>query len=118
MEAMYDLPSGDRVRVIDTGTAAQYLGRVLQLFREGSTEPLFFGDEPRPEGVVISFEQWAEYESLKEEAEFEARVEQITRDRIASTDPKDYVRFDDMKRRFGWKPDGEESDENRGEPGT
>lgn len=65
MEASYDLPNGDRVRVIDTTTVGQSLGRILELYRTGATEPVFFGDQPRPEGVVISFDQWAEYETLK-----------------------------------------------------
>lgn len=42
MEALYDLPSGDRVRIIDTATVGQSLARILQLYREGPTEP------PRP----------------------------------------------------------------------
>ncbi len=110
MEALYDLPNGDRVRVVDTATAAQYLGAVLQRFREGSTEPLFYGDEPRPEGVVISFDQWAECEALREEAETDERMRRITRERLASAKPEDYVSFDDMVREYGWEdPDAEGS---------
>ena len=117
MEALYDLPSGDRVRVIDTTTAGQSLGRVLQIFREGGTEPLFFGDQPRPEGVVISFEQWAEYEAIKQEADFEKRVEGITRERLASAAPEDYVSFDDMVREYGWEdPDSGDDGSSRPDP--
>lgn len=115
MEIVYDLPSGDQVRVVDTPTAARYLSRMLELFREGGSEPLFFGDEPRPQGVVISFEQWAEYEALKEEAEADERVEQVTRDRITGTDRKDYVSFRDLKRRHGWKS-GTAEGEDSGSP--
>ena len=57
-ETPYDLPNGDRVLVIDTQTAAHNLPLMLQRFRSGQSEPLFFGDEGRPEGVVISFDQW------------------------------------------------------------
>jgi hypothetical protein len=109
MESLYDLPSGDQVRVIDTTTAGRSLSRVLQLYREGATEPLFFGDEPRPEGVVISFDQWSEYEALKQEAAFEKRVEGITRERLANARPEDYVSFDDMVREYGWEdPDADD----------
>ncbi len=82
------------------------LATILQRFREGATEPVFFGDQPRPEGVVISFEQWAEYEELKSEVEFEQRTLQIVRDRIA--DPRaseDSVSFEDMMEEFGLDPD-------------
>jgi hypothetical protein len=67
METLYDLPSGDWVRVIDTATAATHLGAMLESFRNGGTEPLFFGDK-QPDGAVISFGQWREYEALREEA--------------------------------------------------
>ncbi|MFD7158639.1 hypothetical protein ACFV9C_28845 [Kribbella sp. NPDC059898] len=101
MEALYDLPNGDRVRVIDTTTVGQSLGRVLELFRSGHAEPVFFGDSPRPEGVVISFEQWAEYETLKEDAETDRRMQDLTRERLANARPEDYVPYDDMLREWG-----------------
>jgi hypothetical protein len=98
METVYNLPNGDSVRVIDTATAGQSLGRAVQLWREGANEPLFFGDEARPEGVVISFEQWAEYETLKEEAEGDRRREEIVRRRLANDDPSQWVTFEDAAR--------------------
>ncbi|MEV5962710.1 hypothetical protein AB0L70_13155 [Kribbella sp. NPDC051952] len=101
MEASYDLPNGDRVRVIDTSTVGQALGRILQLFRSGETEPVFFGDSPRPEGVVISFEQWAEYETLREDAEDDRKREQMVRERLNSARPEDYVPYEDMLREWG-----------------
>jgi hypothetical protein len=108
MEALYNLPSGDQVRVIDTATAGRSLGRALQLFREGGTEPLFFGDEPRPQGVVISFDQWAEYEAMRKEVEFERRMEQTARERLANPAPEESVPFDDMVREYGWEdPDAD-----------
>lgn len=107
MEAQFDLPSGDKGVVIDTATAARYLGRALQLWRDGGTEPLFFGDQPRPEGVVISFDQWSEYEELRQDAELDRRTEQVTRDRIANTRPEELIDFDDMAREFGWDPDAD-----------
>jgi hypothetical protein len=105
MEALYDLPNGDRVRVIDTATVGQSLGGVLQHFREGGTEPVFFGDEPRPEGVVISFDQWAEYETLKEDAEDNRRRQELARQRLANDDPTKWVSFEDAAREGGWDLD-------------
>jgi hypothetical protein len=122
MEYLYDLPSGDQARVMDTATAARHLRAALQLFREGGTEPLFFGDhlpagQPRPEGVVISFEQWAEYEALRTEAEFEQRVERVARERLASAKPEDYVPFEDMMRELGEDPEeGEAGKPETGRP--
>ncbi len=115
MEALYDLPNGDRVRVIDTATVGQSLGRVLQLFREGATEPVFFGDEPRPEGVVISFDQWAEYETLKEDAEDDRRRQEIVRQRLANDDPTKWVSFEDMMDEYGLDPDSGKPEPNDGD---
>jgi|SRR5215211_2585455 len=117
MESLYDLPSGDQVRVIDTTTAGRSLGLVLQVFREGGTEPLFFGDQLRPEGVVISFDQWAEYEALKQEAAFEKRVVDTTRQRLASAAPEDYVPFEDMAREYGWDLDDDDDGRSDSGPG-
>ncbi len=111
MEVEFDLPSGDRVWVVDTATAAQYLGAMLQRFQNGEQEPLFYGDEPRPQGVVISFEQWSEYEALRVEAEFDKRMEQITRERLANAKPGDWVSFEDAVREGGWDLDVESEDD-------
>jgi len=119
MEASYDLPNGDQVRVIDTTTVGRSLGRILQLFRSGETEPVFFGDQPRPEGVVITFEQWAEYETLKEDAENDRRREQLVRDRLANSRPEDWVSFEDAAREGGWDLDVSDDDTGGGSsPGT
>jgi hypothetical protein len=80
MQTPYNLPNGDAAMVVDTATAGESLGRAVQLWREGATEPLFYGSEGRPEGVVISFDQWAEYEAIKLEADFDGRVEDTTRE--------------------------------------
>jgi len=117
MEALFNLPSGDQIRVIDTATAGRYLGRALQLFREGGTEPLFFGDEPRPQGVVISFDQWAEYEALKAEAEADERIERLTAERLSTAGPEDWVSFEDAAREGGWDLDVESPDDPNRESG-
>lgn len=105
MEAQFKLPNGDTLHVIDAATVGQSLGRILQLFRSGETEPVFFGDEPRPEGVVISFDQWAEYETLREDAESDRKMEDLTRERLANARPEDWVSFEDAAREGGWDLD-------------
>lgn len=98
MQVKYQLPSGDSVWVVDTATAAQHLSTMLTSFGQGGTEPMFYGDEPKPQGVVISFDQWVEYERLKEEAEADQRIEQLTRERLADTRPDAWVSFEDAAR--------------------
>ncbi|HEY3558541.1 MAG TPA: hypothetical protein VGL05_13810, partial [Kribbella sp.] len=71
-------------------------------------EPVFFGDAPRPEGVVISFEQWAEYETLKEDAEDDRRREDLVRQRIANDDPTQWETYEAMMDRYGLDPDSDE----------
>lgn len=102
MQVKYQLPSGDSVWVVDTATAAQHLSTMLTSFSQGGQEPLFYGDEPRPQGVVISFDQWVEYERFKEEAEADQRIEQIVRDRLASGRPEDHRSFEEASREGGW----------------
>ncbi len=103
MESHYEAPNGDRLLVHDTATVAQTLPRIVQLYRDGATEPVFFGDHPRPEAVVISFDQWSEYETLREDAEDDRRREQLVRERLANAKPEDYVPFEDMVREYGWE---------------
>jgi hypothetical protein len=102
MQVKYQLPSGDSVWVVDTATAAEHLSTMLTSFSQGGTEPLFYGDEPRPQGVVISFDQWVEYERLKEESEADQRIEQLVRDRLASGKPEDYSSLEEARREGGW----------------
>ncbi|TCC33540.1 hypothetical protein [Kribbella sindirgiensis] len=111
MQTPYELPNGDTAMVTDTATAAQSLGRAVELWREGATEPLFYGSEGRPEGVVISFDQWAEYEALKLEAAFDRRMENITRERVSNFRPEHGVPFDDLVREYGWTDSEEPEDE-------
>lgn len=114
METPYNLPNGLTIRVVDTATAGQALGNAAQSWHEGATEPLFYGSEGRPEGVVISFAQWAEYEALKLEANFDRRVENITRERLANSGPEDWISFEDAAREGGWNLDVEDDDPGSG----
>lgn len=103
-ETPQDRPSGDRVLVIDTATAAHNLPRMLERFRDGENEPLIFGDEGRPEGVVLSFEQWERLEALAEDAEQSERARETTRRRLA-TPADEYTPVDDLAAEFGWNLD-------------
>ncbi|TDW94252.1 hypothetical protein EV137_1554 [Kribbella pratensis] len=105
MESPYTLPNGLIIRVVDTATAGRALGNAVQSWHEGATEPLFYGSEGRPEGVVISFDQWAEYVTLKEDAEDDRRRLEGVRRRLANTGPEDYVSFEDAAREGGWDLD-------------
>ncbi|MFG1906547.1 hypothetical protein [Kribbella sp. NPDC048928] len=87
----HELPDGNHVIVIDTESASGHLSTMLQRFREGRTEPMVFSDTGEPEGVVISFAQWLEYQELVEDAAAAARVEETTRQRLEDTPPEAYV---------------------------
>jgi hypothetical protein len=104
MQTPFQLPNGDTAMVTDTATAGRSLGRAVEAWREGATEPLFYGSEGRPEGVVISFDQWAEYVTLKEDAEDDRRREEIVRRRL-DDDPSKWVSFEDAAREGGWDLD-------------
>lgn len=112
MQTPYRLPNGDTAMVTDTETAGQSLARAVDLWHEGATEPLFYGANGTPQGVVISFEQWSEYEALKLEADTDRRAEDITRERLANARPEDWISFEDAAREGGWDLDVE--DDNSG----
>lgn len=71
----------------------------------------------RPEGVLISFGQWSEYEARKAEAEADRRVEDITRERLATARPEDWVPFEDAAREGDWDLDVEDG-ESAGDSGN
>lgn len=105
MQTPFQLPNGDTAMVTDTATAGQSLGRAVELWREGATEPLIYGSAGRPEGVVISFEQWSEYITLKEDAEDDARRYEGVRQRLANDDPSTLMSFEEAAREGGWDLD-------------
>lgn len=105
----YPLPNGAILSVTDIGTVGENLGGILESFRNGSTEPVFFaGDQPRPEGVILSFDQWADYEELKEEAESDRRRYDLVRERLANDDPSNWVTFEELMEELGLDPDSDE----------
>lgn len=97
-EREHELPNGDRVIVVDVHTASQNLGKVLASFRAGDQEPLIFSDTGEPEGVVIPFGQWLALLDLADEVAADKRIRDITRERLASARPEDYVPLEDL----GW----------------
>ncbi|MFF1823024.1 hypothetical protein ACFVWG_37340 [Kribbella sp. NPDC058245] len=98
MESLYPLPNGDRLHVADAATVVAALPGILQTFRDGATEPVFFGDG-RPDGVVISFGQWTQYEAYRTDAEEEERRLEIVRRHLAETgerlSPEEAARLSD-----------------------
>jgi hypothetical protein len=106
-ETPQDRPNGDRVNVIDTATAAYNLPRMLQRFRAGQAEPLIFGDDGQPEGVVVPFDRWEQLEELAEDAEQATEIREVTQRRLATNRAEDYVSADDLAAEFGWNLDSD-----------
>ncbi|TDO55089.1 hypothetical protein EV651_11553 [Kribbella sp. VKM Ac-2571] len=106
-ETPQDRPNGDRVNVIDTATAAHNLPRMLQRFRAGQAEPLIFGDDGRPVGVVVPFERWALLEEVAADTEQAAEIREVTRRRLATNRVEDYVSADELAAEFGWNLDSD-----------
>ncbi|SDS64062.1 hypothetical protein [Microlunatus soli] len=105
-EFEHQLPNGERLIVVDSDTAAEYLARVLQSFEDGNSEPLIVANDDKPQGVVIPFEQWLDYLDLAEEAAGEERIANIVRDRIRSSRPDEGVDLDDFLKEIDDSPSG------------
>ncbi|MFC6159319.1 hypothetical protein [Kribbella jiaozuonensis] len=104
-ETPQDHPNGDQVNVIDTATAAYNLPRMLQRFRTGQPEPLIFGDDGRPEAVVVPFDHWEHLEELAEDTRQAADIRDLTQRRLTTNRPEDYISADDLATEFGWTLD-------------
>jgi PHD/YefM family antitoxin component YafN of YafNO toxin-antitoxin module len=109
----HELPNGDRVIVIDTQSASRYLGKMLERFRHGDNEPLIFSDTGKPEGVVISFDDWLEFRDLRDEAAADERIRNVTSERLRDAKPEDWIPLEDL----GWDLDAEGPPENTGSHG-
>ncbi|MGW7685529.1 hypothetical protein ACWGID_32605 [Kribbella sp. NPDC054772] len=57
-ETQYLLPDGTTVWVISASETSKNLAGVLNLFRSGSAEPVFFGAAGQPEAAIVPFEVW------------------------------------------------------------
>ncbi|MER7245722.1 hypothetical protein [Kribbella sp. NPDC000426] len=106
-ETPQDRPNGSQVNVIDTATAAYNLPRMLQRFRAGRAEPLIFGDDGRPEAVVVPFDRWENLEELAGDANQATTVRELTQRRLATNRLEDYVSADDLAEEFGWNLDSD-----------
>lgn len=87
----YRLPNGERLVVVDSQTASEYLSRVLQSFDDGNPEPLIVANYDKPQGVVIPFDQWLEYLDLAEDAAGHERIMGIVEERLKTSGPEHWV---------------------------
>jgi len=99
-ETEYIFPNGDRVWVIDTAEAAKHLASLLQLYRDGQTEPLIFGDAGQPEGVVVPWDVWSRLAALAEDEEGFEHVYETARQRLA--DPQPSIPIEDVAAELDW----------------
>jgi len=95
----YRLPNGERLVVVDSQTASEYLARVLQSFEDGNPEPLIVANYDKPQGVVIPFEQWLEYLDLADEAAGDERIAEIVRERLKTSGPEHWVTDEEFRKR-------------------
>jgi len=78
---------------------------MLERFRTGRLEPLIFGDDGRPEGVIVSFDDWERLEALAEDAKQGERARDVTQRRVSTTPAEEYVSADELAEEFGWNLD-------------
>lgn len=95
----YQLPNGERLIVVDSQTAAEYLARVLQSFEDGNPEPLIVANYDKPQGVLIPFEQWLEYLDMAEDVAGEQRIAEIVRERLKTSGPEHWVSDEEFRSR-------------------
>jgi hypothetical protein len=57
-ETQHLLPDGTTVWVLSPSATSENLLGLLDLFRAGAAEPLFFGTAGQPEAAIIPFEVW------------------------------------------------------------
>jgi hypothetical protein len=101
-ETPYDLPSGERIWVIETASAADHLSALLKRFREGESQPLIFGDGGEPEGVVISWDEWSRLDALVDDVEgfddaYDTELERTTDARSESS-----AQLEGAESEIGW----------------
>lgn len=98
-ETPYLLPEGERLWVIKTATAGGLLPQMLERFRAGNAEPLFFGDAGQPEGAVVPFELWRRIEQLATDEDGFDATYAVARERLA--DPQTSIPFDEVAAEYG-----------------
>jgi hypothetical protein len=98
-ETPYILPSGDRIWVNETSVAAEHLPHMLERFRAGEDEPLFFGDAGQPEGVVLPFELWRRLDALATDEDGFDATYALVRKRLA--DPQPSIPLEEVEAELG-----------------
>ena len=114
----YDLPSGERIWVTETASAAEHLSTLLKGFREGESEPFIFGDGGEPEGVVIPWDDWRRLDALAADVEgsddaYDTAREQTTDARSESSTP-----LGDAESEIGWDLNEDLDDSEEPKPPT
>jgi hypothetical protein len=115
-ETPYDLPSGERIWVSETASAAEHLSALLKRFREGGSQPLIFGDAGEPEAVVISWAEWSRLDALVGDVEgfddtYETELEWTTDARSESSAP-----LGDAESEIDWDLNGDLDDFGAADP--
>jgi hypothetical protein len=101
-ETPYDLPSGERIWVIETASAAEHLSALLKRFRVGESQPLIFGDGGEPEGVVISWEEWSRLDALVGNVEGLADADETEPERTTDARSESSAPLGDAESEIGW----------------
>ncbi|GAA1555673.1 hypothetical protein GCM10009804_10690 [Kribbella hippodromi] len=108
-ETQHQLPDGTTVWVLSTSEAATNLPALLQLFREGKSEPLIFGAAGQPEAAVVPFEVWrALTEAATDQEGFDSSYS-VARQRLANPGAPS-VPLDDVAAELGWDLDDDTDD--------
>jgi hypothetical protein len=103
-ETPYDLPSGERIWVSETASAAERLPALLKRFRAGELQPLIFGDGGEPEGLVISWDEWSRLDALAADADAEGFDDayETVRERTADTRSESAAPLEDAASEIDW----------------
>lgn len=73
--------------VVTTGEASANLERIARRFDAGDDEPVYFGTDGRPQGVIVPMEIWERFLADAED-EYDLR---IVAERIANDDGRRYT---------------------------
>jgi hypothetical protein len=104
-ETQYLLPDGTTVWVISPSETSKNLLGLLDLFRSGAAEPLFFGAAGQPEAAIIPFEVWrALTEAATDEEGFDSSYS-LVRHRLKTSSARRSIPLEEIAAEFGWNFD-------------
>jgi hypothetical protein len=115
-ETPYDLPSGERIWVLETASAALHLSALLKRFRAGESQPLIFGDAGEPEGVVISWDEWSRLDTLAANVEGFDDANGTAGERTADARSESSAPLGDAESEIGWDLNEDLDDSNPPKP--